>query len=115
MKIMKKLLSVLFVCVFALCLVVACGDDDEGGGGTDNVAACKAAATKIGELKCGTTDMTVYEKALKDTCDNYGSTTCDISDFWDCYGSCYKCKDMSGTKVIDATACTDCANKATCK
>lgn len=109
---MKTIIAVLLACVFVVGFV---GCSDDGGSSVDNVASCKEAAKKIGAISCGTVDMTTFEKALTDTCDNYKQTTCDIADFWKCYGDCYTCKDVAGTKTIDATKCTDCTKLATCK
>lgn len=101
---MKKILAALVVCVLALGISAACSDD----GGTssfDMAAACESAATTIGKLECGKTTS----EALKKSCSNYGTSyPCDISEYFTCYGGCWKCKDVAGTKVIDGTDCSKC-------
>lgn len=68
-------------------------------------AACEAAAASMAKLPCGKTTS----DALKKSCSSYGTNyPCDISGYFACYGSCWKCKDVAGTLVIDGTDCSKC-------
>ncbi len=106
---MKKVLSVLFVCLFCFG-IMACGDDDDNGGSSfDNKAACEK---WVKSIKCGTS----FDPAKTVSCSAYGAvTTCDIADYFNCLTTEFKCKDVSGTKVPDTSGWTKCTSKATCK
>ncbi len=101
---MKKILSVLFVCLFSFGML-ACGDDD-GGSSADNKAACEK---WVKTISCGTFDAT---KSI--SCSAYSSTACDISGYFDCLTNEFKCKDVSGTKIPDMSGWSKCTSKATC-
>ncbi len=79
------------VAVFA----VACG-------GPDNVAACEE---WVDSMSCGTTNF-----AAAANCEAFESTTCDISEYFECLSSHTTCTD--GTP--DMSGWAQCVSKASC-
>lgn len=96
---MKKVFAILLVSVFAFAMV-ACGDDDDGSS-IDNVAACQDAEDAITALEC-------YDDTypVDMSCDSWGETTCDMVDYWTCYGEIFTCEgDVFTTDTDKATEC----------
>ena len=101
----NRIFIVMFVCLTALSS--ACG----GGGAADNQAACEGWVQQVNSLECymGSTQLDPGS-----SCSSYGSTTCDISDYFDCLTANTQCMDVAGMSLPDSSGTASCASLANC-
>ena len=74
-----------------------------GCGGPDNVASCKDVYATINGLKC-----IGMAKIDDSACDAYEKTTCDVSEYFDCVSSHYKCKDDTTIDTDELAKASEC-------
>lgn len=76
----------------------------------DNVGACEGYVSQINSLEC-------FGGAQLDpmtTCSGYESTSCDISEYFDCLTENTQCMDVGGVSVPDTSGTASCAALARC-
>jgi hypothetical protein len=107
----KTTLNALFAAAtFSIIAVAtsACGGTERTAAsvGAANVEACE---DLVASLRCGNVDV-----RGQIPCNQYASTTCDISEYFDCLATKYVCRNGTWDTAKLATA-SQCADKAVCR
>src|SRR5690606_3466709 len=88
----------------------ACAEEEEPDFGAANVAGCNNYIDTLTGLSCWDD---AFDPMIDCEATYAGTTTCDISEYFDCIAATYEC-DASGTLAVDAAAAGECASLATC-